>query len=142
VGETSKLEKLIVSENGSGGISTARNALIRHVTATRNAGGDGILGNNMVVHASTASRNTLYGIDVGDGSLVSANSSSLNVQGIRTGEGAAVQRNDVSLNTAVGLNLGAQTAYTENRVYMTGGLTVNGGISLFPNSCNGVATCP
>ena len=123
-----------------------------------------VVGAGSMVSGSTAYENESYGIHASSGSTVSGNTAYLNGDdgifassgstvsgntaygnggdGIKTSSGATVRQNTVRSNSGYGLNLGFQSAYRENVITANTAGTVNGGVNLFGNSCNGSTTCP
>lgn len=100
-------------------------------------------GAGSTVSGNTAFQNADDGINAGDGSTVSGNTVYSNGgNGIRTQGGSTVQRNTVSANGAYGLLLVSPAAYGENVITNNTVGTVNGGVNLGSNSCNGTTTCP
>ena len=107
-------------------------------------GSDGIVATGgSAVSGNTVYQNGALGISASFGSTVSGNTVYRNDgDGISTSSGTIVQRNVVRLNGGYGLNLGSQSAYLENVITGNTTGTVNGGVNMSSNSCNGTTTCP
>lgn len=152
----------IARANASGGIGVLSIATITRSTSSSN-GGHGIaaseaasiLGNvaydngsngiqcqlACVVRDNVARFNESGGIAITEG-VVSDNASLWNgTTGISAGAGSTIQRNTSRGNTGFGLWL-SNAAYRGNTVSGNTGGTVNGGINMLANSCNGATTCP
>lgn len=134
-------------QNGGTGISAANAAVISRNTAYLN-GGNGIF----TSFASTVAENTAYGnvadgIAASSGSIISGNTSNDNFgSGIFAFSGCTVDGNNVRGNDAYGLSLSATTTYRNNTVTSFAipvplG-TVNSGVNMGGNSCDGKTTCP
>jgi len=96
------------------------------------------LARNNVVTGNTGS-----GMEVGSGCIVTGNTSSDNGgDGICTLGGSNVIGNTVRDNTLFGLNLSAETGYSQNVIGDNAGGTVSGGVSTGDNVCEGSTTCP
>ena len=98
---------------------------------------------------STVSDNLAYqnggnGISVSTGSTIQRNTSYDNDEnGIQSFfGGSSVQNNTVTLNGGYGLILLANDAYLSNVITDNGSGTVQGGVNVGGNACNGVAACP
>jgi len=133
----------IASSNGSVGLSASTGSSVLRCAAFDN-GGDGInAGSGSVVRDNTAYLNEQDGVDVLFGALVSDNASYSNGgDGIEASGASAVQRNTVRSNGQYGLDLDADTAYRENVVVSNTLGSVDGGLDLGDNSCNGTTSCP
>lgn len=110
------------NENGVNGIEAPPGSTIARNTATNN-GGDGIA----ALAGSVVSDNTAYSND-GDG--ISAN------------VGSMVRGNAVQFNGGYGLNLSTNTSYGDNAINDNTTGTVDTGVNVGGNSCNGNTTCP
>jgi len=150
----------VARDNGFTGIFGGWNSVLAWNAATLNgygvAGSVGsvVLGNSAydndsdgvnaaagsVVHANAAMENG-NGIVTGGGSLVSESTAMNNLSsGIEVPFSGLVQRNVVNNNDGFSLDLGNDVHYRENNV--VGSITVNGGLNMFSNSCNGLTFCP
>ncbi len=142
-GNASTMRDNIAYGNGWDGISVGTGCTVSGNTAYDN-GTDGIDAGA----GSTASGNTAYGnddngIEAGSGSTVSGNTAYDNGgDGIDAGAGSTVQRNAVRGNTGFGLDLSSDAAYRENVITNNTAGTVDGGLNMYSNSCNGTTTCP
>jgi len=124
------------------GIQIGAGSEVTHCTSYEN-GRDGIyVGPGSLVSGNVVHSNGQDGIEASDGGNVVDNIAYDNGQdGIRTSNNALVQGNVSTQNTLYGLNV-AGSAYRGNAVNANFGGTVNGGINLGANSCNGAASCP
>ena len=62
--------------------------------------------------------------------------------GIQAGAGCTVQNNTARSNAGFGFNLGTDTTYRENTVTNNTVGTVDGGVNMGSNSCDGATSCP
>lgn len=124
------------------------NRVVRGVVAP---GGSGYIADHIFVAGASAcivSGNSIYqnegdGILTGAVSTVSGNTAYFNAfDGIDAGSGSTVQRNTTRLNSGVGLKLGSGAAYRENVITNNTTGTVDGGVNMLSNSCNGATSCP
>jgi hypothetical protein len=133
----------VAFENGSTGIECGTGSTVAG-NASYNNGARGIvtaLGSTITGNA--ASDNADDGIIAGTGSTVTLNAAANNGgDGIQASNDALVQRNTVGANGGYGLNLASDAAYRENMVVDNTAGTVNGGLNLGDNACNGNTTCP
>jgi parallel beta-helix repeat protein len=148
VSEGSTVRGNTAYQNGDDGIQASRGSTVSGNTAFQN-GGDGIFaGSGSTISGNTAYLNGQDGIISGFGSTVSGNTANENgSDGIAANRGSTVQRNTVWRNGGFGLNLllnatGFTSAFRENVITnnMTG--TVNGGVNMGNNSCDGKPSCP
>ena len=147
LGDQAEVSGLRVRWNRLEGIRTDTGSAVSGNTAFQN-GRDGIFtGIGSTISGNTAYDNGDDGIRAEFGSTISGNTAYDNGDdGIRANGGASVQGNTVSLNGSYGLNLFhtflSDAGYRENVISenLTG--TVNGGVNLGSNSCNGTTTCP
>jgi len=157
---TTNVTDNVARENGFNGIFSGWNSVAAWNAATLNGYGvvtsvgsvavgnsaydndtDGInVGAGSVVRSSAAMENG-NGIIAGIGALVSDSASMNNLSmGIQVAGSGLAQRNVVNNNDGYSLDLGNDVHYRENNV--VGSLTVNGGLNMFSNSCNGNTFCP
>jgi parallel beta-helix repeat protein len=129
--------------NGFYGIGTAAGSTVSGNTAYQN-GANGIgAGPGSTVSGNASYQNRFNGIYTDSGSTVSVNTAYGNgSDGIVVTSGSTVQRNTVRGNISFGLSLGSQSTYRENTVTNNTGGSVNGGVNMGDNSCNGTTTCP
>lgn len=131
------------SRNGRDGIRASDGSTVRGNTAYRNAGNGIDTGTGSTITENTAYDNTGDGIEGGSGSTITGNTVYNNAgDGIETGDGVTVQGNTARANAGFGLDLGSESAYRENVVTANGFGSVNGGVNMLGNSCNGTTTCP
>lgn len=129
--------------NGSAGIVALSGSAVSGNVAHRNGSIGIFAGEGSTVSGNVAYQNRDQGIFAFSGSIVSGNSAYLNGgDGIATELGVNVQGNTARSNSGYGLNLGSQSAYRENVVTDNTAGTVNGGVNMLSNSCNGTTTCP
>jgi hypothetical protein len=142
LGDQSTVRNVRVRWNRFEGIQIGRGSVVTHSAAYEN-GRDGIfVGPGGLVSGNTVYSNGQDGIEASGGSNIVDNTAYDNEQdGIRTSNDCLIQGNTSTLNTGFGLAIGA-SAYRGNAVNDNFGGTVNGGINLGANSCNGVASCP
>lgn len=142
-GNGATVQRTVASSNGSNGIAASSGCTLLSNAAYDN-GTDGIsTGAGAVVRGNSTYQNEAHGIDANSGSMVSENSAyDNNGDGIEASAGSSVRHNVARLNTAFGLDLAADVAYSDNTVNQNTGGTVNGGLNLGANSCNGAASCP
>jgi len=142
-GALSTVRDNIANQNGFRGLFVGTGSTVSGNTVSQNAS-DGIATSfGCTVSGNTTSFNGGDGLDIGTGSTVVDNTAYDNDQnGIRVASDSTVQRNTVRANGSYGLSLSSSTAYRGNVINDNGVGTVNGGINLFSNSCNGTSTCP
>jgi hypothetical protein len=147
VGNSSIVTGSSAYQNGGTGISAANAAVLSRNTAYLN-GGTGIF----TSFGSTVSENTAYsnaadGISASSGSIIRGNTSNDNFgNGIVALTGCTVDGNNVRGNDGYGLSLSSTTTYRNNTVTSFAipvplG-TINSGVDMGGNSCDGKTTCP
>jgi len=161
VGDLSIISETIAFQNGGRGIRVSNESLIEASVASSNQnsgffafdatvvgcaahdnGSAGIDTGQAVIRDNSAYLNEYIGIVASEGSLVSDNAAYENGNaGISTFQGSTVQRNTVRANSGFGLSLSADASYHDNTISGNGG-TVNSGVNMGANSCNGTTTCP
>ena len=143
LGTQSDLRGLRVRWNRVAGCNADEDSIVSGIAAYQNGGFGIVTGTGTIVRANTTSENGLDGINAGSGSIVAENASFLNGgDGIQAASGVTVQRNTVRANGGYGLNLGSDSAFRENVITGNTAGSVNGGVNMASNSCNGVTICP
>jgi len=143
VGAASTVHRCVASSNASNGINASSGSSVLQNTAYDN-GVDGVsagLGN--IVRGNSTYQNEAHGIDANSGCQISDNVAYQNSgDGIEASADSSVQRNTVRLNTGFGLDLATDAAYTENTINGNTAGTVDDGVNMGANSCNGTTSCP
>jgi hypothetical protein len=151
VGITGTVTACSATLNGDIGIRASNNSVVTGNTARFNgsesAFGSGIsAGNGSTVLGNSSSSNQGEGIVAGPGCTVTNNAVVENTEdGIRCSNGAcSVVGNTAFGNDLYGLNLAADTGYTNNVISTTNATqgTVSGGVEIGTNLCDGSTTCP
>jgi hypothetical protein len=167
-GDRAYVARVMATHNRLGGIDVLNMSIVRDSTSAYN-GLNGIDANQgSVVTGNASYSNALDGFLVGRGSSIIGNTSrnngrngiwaqqacvvrdnavSLNEDdGIEAKEGTMVSDNAINQNQAFGLNLletfANDAAYRDNILEASVGGTVNGGIDLGGNVCEGSIACP
>lgn len=130
-------------ENGDQGISAGSGSVVSGSSAAGNAGSGIWVFTGASVLGSATWANGEDGITAGEGSTVSGNTSFQNAgDGIEAGPGSTAAGNTVRANGGFGLRLGQGSAYRDNTITGNGGGTVEGGVQVGGNVCNGSGLCP
>jgi hypothetical protein len=140
-GPSSSITDNVAHDNGFRGIEADFGSLLRGNSAYQNAGTGLGAGIGSTITGNTARENGVSGIE-GVVATITGNSAYLNTgHGIRATAGSLVKDNVARSNTMFGLSLDATTGYVANTVSSNGG-TVDSGVQLGTNLCNGSTTCP
>jgi hypothetical protein len=164
VGDRSIVSGSIAHQNGNYGIGVNNGSVVERSASSGNrvhgilaAFGSSVVGSaayqngdrgiwvefGCVARDNSAYQNEGDGIGASPGSLVSDNAANENGQdGIEGASGVTVQRNSTRGNGLYGLRLGSDTAYRENTITGNAAGSVDGGVNMGDNSCNGSTTCP
>ena len=142
-GENCTISANSVAENSNFGIEAADNAVVESNTAKDN-GADGInLGRHAVVRANTSMGNGEDGINTQVGANIQGNTVTGNTNnGVCGRAGSIVIGNVARGNGGNGLDLVIGVGYGNNVMELNAIGSVNTGIELSTNICNGNTTCP
>jgi hypothetical protein len=133
----------VAFENGGTGIECGSGSTVAGNASYNNDANGIVAALGSTITGNAASDNTADGIIAGTGSTVTLNAAANNGgDGIQASNDALVQRNTVGANGGYGMNLATDSAYRENMVVDNTAGTVNGGLNLGDNACNGNTTCP
>lgn len=128
--------------NGSSGITTGYASTVSESSAYDNGDTGIIAGTGSAVSHNVVFNNGTYGIFAYGGSTITDNSVAANrLDGILTEGGCKVTGNTSRQNSRFGLGLNG-SAYSGNVVSDNIAGTVDGGVDLGSNSCNGTPSCP
>ena len=133
----------LVRENGHAGIRVGKGSVVKKNVVER-SGSAGILsGGTSVISMNTVWQNGGDGISTNTGSIVSANAvSSSGSDGIFASNGSTVFENSIRDNDDFGIRVISNVGYRDNIFEGNGAGTVNGGLDLGGNVCDGTTTCP
>ena len=130
-------------ENGDNGIAAGSGSVVSGSSAAGNAGSGIWVFTGASVLGSAAWANGGDGITAGEGSTVSGNTCFQNAgDGIEAGPGSTAAGNTVRGNGGFGLRLGTGSAWRDNTVTGNAAGTVEGGVQVGGNVCNGSGLCP
>lgn len=141
-GASTLLERCIAFGNAGAGVTAGQDATLSAVVAREN-GGDGVsIVSGGLVAESTASSNGQVGIRVGAGTHVRDSTATGNgADGIVATAGAGLVGCVARGNTGFGLAL-AGASYRRCTVTANAGGSVDAGLDLGANACNGATSCP
>lgn len=134
------LDSAVVGNRANG--ATQSSGLLARNTASRN-GDDGFaVGPGTIVQANAIDDNGDDGVQADTLCLIADNTIRSNGgSGVEDLGSGSVQRNTLRSNGSFGLDT-TDSAYHENTIDGNAGGSVNGGVDLGANACNGAASCP